>query len=166
MNIQDVGNRPLSLAFKSRFHHINIKYTKKEHLDILDKTLNLKKYEKRLFDEIYDTTKGWHTANEIRFPCGVRHYTTFFKFLREGLKGIVKKGKKLIMKHTDRELGEFLVDILRSAIMMPIIDENQRGIVESKEEIIESMGREDLYKIIKEFAEKNGLDDLETLIYF
>jgi len=164
MNIQDVGNNPLSMAFKSRFHFVSVKYDKTMVQNILNLSYQLAKYEVDIFDTIWGNVSSWHSNQDVRFPAGIRHYANFFKFLRNGLS---KMNKKLEIGQTGKNLKSYLADIIRSAIVLPIIDENRRGIVDSKEKSTQNIASS-IYDLIKtQFDSFNKeLDALETIVYY
>lgn len=166
MNIQDVGNKDISLAFKSRFHIIRVSYDESDVLEILDSLHRLCEYEKTIFGDLYKTIQGWRNANDIKFPCGIRHYDRFFSFLRNGMGGMILTKDKLISRYTSRSLKSVLNAILRSTIMMPIIEENRPQMVDMKEKSIAKLS-EDFAKLITTFVKDNGgdLDVLETILY-
>lgn len=167
MNIQDVGNNPISLAFKSRFHIIRIRYEESDILEILDLLHRLSEYEKILFNELFRTIQGWRDANDIKFPAGVRHYDRFFSFLRNGLANMVlTENDILISKYTSRTLEEFFNAIMRSTIMMPIIDENRPNLVDIKEKNLAKLSKDFAELITSEVIDNNrDLDVLETILY-
>jgi len=167
MNIQDIGNNPISLAFKSRFHIIRIRYREPEILEILELLHRLSEYEKTLFRELFQTIQGWRNAKDIRFPAGIRHYDRFFSFLRNGLANMILTDNDiLISKYTSRTLEDLFNAIMRSTIMMPIIDENRPNLVDIKEKSIAKLSK-DFSKIITlEVIDNNrDLDVLETILY-
>jgi MoxR-like ATPase len=147
MNIQDIGNQPLSLAFKSRFHIIEIEYRKEDVEEILNNLFRFSTYEKRIFSQLYNQVNSWKSANEIRFPAGIRHYNKFFKLLRNGLRKVTTEDtmisqEGLIIRNTTLTLSQHILGILKSAIMMPIIDENRAGLLQAKKDNLESLSKE------------------------
>lgn len=175
MNIQDIGNQPLSLAFKSRFHIIRIRYEVEEMKEVLDTLFNFHPYEENIFTEIYDTVDGWAKGREIKFPAGIRHYNTFFRLLRRGLKKLTTDASSstktdLMIENSNYNLVEYLVEILRSSIMMPIIDENRSGLVEQKEKAVKNMAKNVASKIVdaiqsyQSSSVQKQIDNLNTII--
>lgn len=166
MNIQDIGNQPLSMAFKSRFHIIRVQYTKKEMKEILEELFRLTEYEKDIFNSLYNYIQGWHQAKDVLFPAGIRHYVGFFTYLRSILRDIDwdDVDEDLVLKGTGFTLELFLKEILRSAMLMPIVNESNRQLVDEKENQIQRWAT-NYYEDIKTYVRANSIDDLETVIY-
>ena len=167
MNIQDVGNVPLSSAYKSRYHIVQVRYSKEKMERILDVLFRFTPYEREIFNRLYETINGWQKAGDIQFPAGVRHYNAFFKFLRSSLDQVELESGKLKIKATEFSLEMFLIEILRSAIMMPIVNETRKQVVETKEQQIERLAKtfnETIMDFLKD--SNNDLTTLDTTDYF
>ncbi|MFX1522165.1 MAG: AAA family ATPase, partial [Promethearchaeota archaeon] len=164
MNIQDVGNQPLPLALKRRFFIIRSDYETEQVEEIIDGVIKLSSYEKDILESLMRAISGWHSHNEIRFPAGIGHYTKFFKSLRSGLQNM---DEDLNNKFTKQKLESFIEDILIATIIMPIIDENRRKVVEGKLKAVKNLAS-DAFKNIEEHYNDNGkdLESLETIIYY
>lgn len=168
MNISDIGNNPLSLAFKRRFHIIRIRYNDQTLLKILRSLFKFQKdtYEEKIFLDLNSTITSWHENDEITFPCGVSHYHTFFTFLRNGLKRlrIDEKDNELYMGKTKIKLEKYLESILRSTIIMPIINENDAEMVAEKEGEAESLAKDYAHQI-KSYIEEKSIKKLYTVLF-
>lgn len=187
MNIQDVGNQPISYAFKSRFHIMQIRYTQEQVEKILTELYRFSSksgYEAKIFKNIYTEIDAWRTQLEIKFPAGIRHYNNFFTYLRSGMARLEAQGEfslqNLKIRNTDLTIQEYILISLRSAILMPIIDENKEFVITEKEDQIKDWSvkfsnyiidflkeRESEYK--KSFAideaRQLALDELDSIIY-
>jgi hypothetical protein len=167
MNIQDIGNQPISSAFKSRYHIQQIRYTKEKLNRILNVLFRLSPYEQEIFTRLYEAVNNWQKSGDIQFPAGVRHYNAFFKFLRSALSQLIIEGGILKIKDTDFTLEIFIKEMLRSSIMMPIVNETRKQVVETKEQQIERLAKY-FTDIIQDYLKNNNnnLEVLEIVDYF
>jgi len=162
MNTMDIGNNQLAYAFKRRAMMIKTDYfaysdsrlkrglttTGNPYLDILREKIKVmpNSYEEKIFKDIYDNIKSWQVNEEITYPCAIDHYLKFFKYLRNGLKKVKVKNDVLYIGDTDISLERYIISILRSTIVMPVVNENNREIVTEKE------------NLTKEYAKKYAKD--------
>lgn len=92
MNTEDVGNEDLSIAAKSRFSMIEIKYHTPEDDSkirrILAAIFNIDMDSKVIYYlmEIFSLTLGWKTQGDVKFEAGIRHLARVHQVFRDSIK--------------------------------------------------------------------------------
>lgn len=158
MNLSDIGNEPISFAFKSRYDMYAIKYIMSQMKDVVRRSMNgMSHAELKMFELIYNNTLEWQMQDSIVYIPGIRHYQTFFKALRmtvhntiEGYyddilyisdeneltlnfdETMAKKG--LDSKVKLKLLDDMLENLIHSSILMPLIEENDASNVNKMKE--------------------------------
>jgi hypothetical protein len=143
MNISDVGNERLSLAYKSRFNSVYIGYSIENALQILDMSLlGLSRSEEIMFMSIVSKTEELAESGQILFPAGIRHLDALFKSIRRISNEIMQENNLIELVYqvptniTDKDekkkyiLGKFLESKLFSTIVLPLSDESSKTIME------------------------------------
>jgi hypothetical protein len=168
MNTADVGNEPLSLAFKRRFHIIRVKFTEKDLRKIVQEIYNVddSDWRPQVAEEILSTTTTWKRGKLVLFPAGIGHVINFLNDLQNGLRDLHAKDifgdQKYInaFKEGEFNLASMVELSLRSHVIMPIVDENSLVRVEQVEKKMITL-QDQIVSIIEE--KPSNLEEFKEL---
>jgi len=151
MNTEDINNEDISIAAKSRFAFVEVKYTPEDMREIIKEYFNLDDSNSEIINylmSIYEFTNNAKDQSSVRFPAGIRHLVRIHEIFEKVVKTRMKayssrslldwkatgKAEDIINKETKNLVGgdkpnsadflDILDKIVVANLLMAIKDEN------------------------------------------